>query len=264
MKLILVGFGKMGQALFEGWRKQSPAPDCLIVDPFAETVPDGATLYKTAADIPTDYQPDVIVFAVKPQVMGEIVPAYQRFISDTALFLSIAAGKTLAALEHLLSPTAAVIRAMPNTPAAAGKGITVLCGNAPVRDGEKQVALDLMAAVGKALWTEDESLMNAVTAVSGSGPAYVFYLIECLAKAGENSGLPADMAMELARETVTGSAALAADAADTPAASLRENVTSPGGTTAAALAVLMDQDSGLQQLMDKAVAAATVRGKELE
>ncbi|TNE32075.1 MAG: pyrroline-5-carboxylate reductase, partial [Alphaproteobacteria bacterium] len=130
--------------------------------------------------------------------------------------------------------------------------------------GEKQMALDLMAAVGQALWTDDENLMNAVTAVSGSGPAYIFLLIEALAKAGENSGLPADMAMALARETVIGSAALAADAADTPAASLRENVTSPGGTTAAALSVLMDQDSGLQQLLDKAVAAATARGKELE
>ncbi|MBL1147260.1 MAG: pyrroline-5-carboxylate reductase [Pseudomonadota bacterium] len=264
MKLILVGFGKMGQALFQGWRKQSPAPDCLIIDPFAENAPDGATLYKNAEDIPADYQADVIVFAVKPQVMGEIVPAYRRFTSDTTLFISIAAGKTLATLESLLSPSSAIIRVMPNTPAAAGKGISVACGNNYVRDGEKQVALDLMAAVGQALWTDDEGLMNAVTAVSGSGPAYIFLLIECLAKAGENSGLPADMAMALARETVIGSAALAADAADTPAATLRENVTSPGGTTAAALGVLMAQDNGLQQLMDKAVAAATARGKELE
>ncbi|TVQ83808.1 MAG: pyrroline-5-carboxylate reductase [Micavibrio sp.] len=264
MKLILSGFGRMGQALFNGWQKESAARDCLIIEPFAEKAPDGATLYKNIDDVPQNTAADAVIFAVKPQVMADVLPPYRRFISEDTVFISIAAGKTIAVMEELLSPEAKIIRAMPNTPAAVGKGITVACGNSRVTEADQKTALSLLEATGKALWTDEEARMNAVTAVSGSGPAYVFYLIETLAAAGEKSGLPPETAMALARETVIGSAALAADAAGTPAAALREAVTSPGGTTASALAVLMDDKAGLQQLMDKAVAAATARGKELE
>ena len=196
--------------------------------------------------------------------MGDVIPLYQRFLGQNSLFLSIAAGKTIAVLEDYLATDAKIIRAMPNTPAAIGKGITVACGNNGVTAQDQETALRLLQAVGDALWIEDEAHMNAVTAVSGSGPAYIFLLIETLANAGIEAGLSKDMATKLARQTVIGSAALAEDACDTPASTLRENVTSPGGTTAAALEVLMNKTAGLQPLMDKAILAAKTRGQELE
>ena len=176
------------------------------------------------------------------------------------LFLSIVAGKTLAGLGRHLG-RAAIVRTMPNTPAAIGRGITVACANPLVTIEQRQLCDRLLAAIGESAWVEDEALIDPVTAVSGSGPAYVFLLIEALARAGEAEGLPADLALQLARATVAGSGELARISTDTPA-QLRENVTSPGGTTRAALDVLMAAD-GLEPLIDRAVAAAAARSREL-
>ena len=193
--------------------------------------------------------------------MRDVVPAYKKFVAPNTLFLSIAAGTNIGFFENMLGSNAAIVRAMPNTPAAIGKGITVLCPNANANDDQAALAKFLLEAVGQAILVDDETLMDAVTAVSGSGPAYVFLLIETLAEAGVKAGLPQNLADQLALQTVAGSGALAAESNDKPA-QLRENVTSPGGTTFEALQILMAKD-GLQPLMTKAVAAATRRGKEL-
>lgn len=204
---------------------------------------------------------DVIVLAVKPQSIGAIVPHYARFTNAGAVLLSIAAGKTIATLVGHLGAGAAVVRAMPNTPAAVRRGISVACANAAADSRQRMLCEDLLAAVGGVLWAEDEALMDPVTAVSGSGPAYVFLMTECLIQAAVEAGLPAKMAQRLARETVAGSGELLARS-DAPPELLRRNVTSPGGTTAAALAVLMAHD-GLQALLSRAVAAAAKRSREL-
>ncbi len=201
------------------------------------------------------------MLAVKPQAMEEVLPAYRRFAAGGALFVSIAAGKTLASFARALGGDAAVVRAMPNTPAAIGRGIAVACANARVSPAQRALAERLLAAVGEVGWVQDEALIDAVTAVSGSGPAYVFLLIECLAKAGEAAGLPAGLATRLARATVAGSGELARLSPES-AAALREAVTSPGGTTRAALDVLMAKD-GLEPLLRRAVLAAAKRSREL-
>ena len=202
-----------------------------------------------------------MVFAVKPQVMEVMVHAYRPFAVAGAVFLSIAAGTTTAFLKGFLGAEAAIVRAMPNTPAAVGRGITVLCANPHVTADQRAACTNLLAAVGETAWTEDEGDMDAVTAVSGSGPAYVFLLAECLAEAGVAAGLDEDLAHQLARATISGSGALL-QWSDIPAAELRENVTSPGGATEAALEVLMT-GPGLQKLLTEAVAAATARARKL-
>ena len=199
--------------------------------------------------------------AVLSRSKTAVLPACARFAAPGTAFLSIAAGTTIATFEAVLGAEAAVIRVMPNTPAAVGRGISVLCANARCSDRQRQVAGELLAAVGEVAWIEDEGLMDAVTAVSGSGPAYVFLLIECLAEAGVEAGLAPDLAEQLARATVAGAGELAR-LSEQPAAQLRRNVTSPGGTTQAALEVLMAAD-GLQGLLTRAVAAAKRRGREL-
>jgi len=216
--------------------------------------------HKRPEEIPLEFAPDVVVFAVKPQVMDGAVSPYKRFVGRS-LFLSIAAGKTLRYFGRLLDDEAAVVRAMPNTPAAVGRGITVATANPRVTPTQRRLADTLLSAVGEVGWVDDETLIDAVTAVSGSGPAYVFLLIECLAKAGVAAGLPAELATRLARATVAGSGELARLSHE-PASKLREAVTSPGGTTRAALDVLMATD-GLEPLMIKAVAAAARRSREL-
>jgi pyrroline-5-carboxylate reductase len=193
--------------------------------------------------------------------MEEIVPDYARFVRPGTVFLSIAAGRPIAFFEQHLGADAVIVRSMPNTPAAVGRGITVLCGNAHVTDDQRAVCQTLLEAVGEVAWVEDEKLLDPVTAVSGSGPAYVFLLMETLAQAGVAAGLEPALAEKLARATVIGSGELAHLSSD-PAAILRKNVTSPGGTTAAALDVLM-ADNGLQALMTRAVDAATRRSREL-
>lgn len=261
--LVLVGCGKMGAALLDGWLAGGivVVDRIVVVEPADITLPNGVRRVAAAAALSTDVAPGVVVFAVKPQAMDAVVPAYARFVRRDTVFLSIAAGRPIAYFERHLGAGAAVVRAMPNTPAAVGRGVTVLCANTRVGAPQREFCGALLTAVGAVDWVEDEALMDAVTAVSGSGPAYVFLLAEALAAAGVAAGLPAALAAKLARLTVAGSGELLTRSSE-PAATLRENVTSPGGTTAAALAVLMAAD-GLTPLMTDAVAAATRRSREL-
>ncbi|WP_299617839.1 pyrroline-5-carboxylate reductase [Pelagibius sp.] len=264
--LLLVGCGKMGGALLEGWLHRGlEAGEVWIVEPNAAPVQHfldrGAHHAEGAAELPPEIRPALIVFAVKPQMLAETLPHYRGFAAAGAAVVSIAAGWRIAAFEEVLGAQTPVVRAMPNTPAAVGRGMTVLCANPHCGQSLRDLAGELLSAVGAVAWIDSEALMDAVTAVSGSGPAYVFLLIECLAEAGVEAGLPADLAMQLARVTVAGAGALVDQSAD-PAATLRKNVTSPGGTTQAALEVLMAED-GLQPLMTKAIAAAAARSREL-
>lgn len=261
MRLLLVGCGKMGQALLERWQALKLYQDIYIIEPsgIAADVPHVQQL----GDLPASFHPDVIVFAIKPQILPDVIGPYHRFTDKGAMVLSIAAGKPISFFTDHLGDNAAIVRSMPNTPAAIGEGMTVACANDAVTDAQKTQAQKLLSAVGKFLWVDDEKLLDPVTALSGSGPAYIFLLIEAMAQAGEKLGLPADMAQTLARQTVIGSASLAKESADTPARTLRENVTSPGGTTAAALAVLMRDDNGMQELFNQALAAASKRAEEL-
>lgn len=261
--ILLVGCGKMGSALLAGWLRQGvAAADIIVVEP--NPIPDlpaGILHVDAASAIPPAFAPALIMLAVKPQVVDAVAPAYRDYAAKGACLLSIAAGKTIATLNSLLGGSAAVIRAMPNTPAAVGAGITVACANNAVSSAQRAYCENLLASVGEVGWVEDEALIDAVTGVSGSGPAYVFWMTECLAAAGEKAGLDAELAARLARATVTGSGALMQQSPESPA-QLRRNVTSPNGTTQAALDVLMAPD-GLAPLMERAVAAATRRAKEL-
>jgi len=263
-EVLLVGCGKMGGALLAGWLERGVASGFAVVEPgpggeaFARRRE--VRFYTDALSLDLDLRPTVIVLAVKPQVMGDVARHYQRFATPETVFLSIAAGKTLAFFSRQLGAEAAIVRAMPNTPAAIGRGITVACPNPYASAAQIALCDRLLAAAGEVAWVDDEALIDAVTAVSGSGPAYVFLLIECLAKAGIAAGLP-ELAVRLARATVAGSGELARLSSE-PAEVLRQNVTSPGGTTRAALDVLMAAD-GLETLMSKAVAAAAARSREL-
>jgi pyrroline-5-carboxylate reductase len=259
--ILLIGCGKMGNALLSGWLTRGiPASRIHIVEPAGVAQTDVAAV-RAAGDLPAGLKPDVVVFAVKPQALDEIAPEYRRFTGAGAVALSIAAGKTIAVFERHLGANAAIVRTMPNTPAAVGRGITVACANQHANQAQRALCESLLEAVGEVAWVEDEALLDPVTAVSGSGPAYVFLLIETLAEAGVASGLPAELAQRLARATVIGSGELARLSHE-DAAQLRKNVTSPGGTTAAALDVLMGA-GGLVELMTRAVAAATRRSREL-
>jgi len=267
LKLLLVGCGKMGGGLLKGWRRTGAYTECVVVDP-AATLPeagdaaDGLTMIADAAAIPSDFVPDALCLAVKPQMMEETLPAYARFVGPETVFLSIAAGKTIDWFRTRLGDAAVLVRAMPNTPAAVGHGMTVACSGPGVTPTQRTLCDDLLRAVGAVGWVEDESLMHAVTALSGGGPAYVFLLIEVLAKAGQAAGLSPDLAERLARTTVIGSAELAARSPES-AATLRENVSSPGGTTLEALNILMAAEDGLQPLFDRAIAAACARSRAL-
>jgi pyrroline-5-carboxylate reductase len=262
--VVLVGCGQMGAAMLRGWLASEAAQRFEVVEPagapaaLATSPRVGA--HRSPDELGGDLAVDAVVFAVKPQVANDVVPAYRRFVRPQTVFLSIAAGKTVAGLARHLGD-AAIVRAMPNTPAAIGRAISVACANARVSAAQRQLCEGLLAAIGESTWVEDEALMDAVTAVSGSGPAYVFLLIETLAAAGEKAGLPADLALRLAKATVAGSGELARLSSESPT-KLRQAVMSPGGTTVAALDVLMGE-KGLAQLMDQAIAAATRRSREL-
>ncbi len=263
--LLLVGCGKMGGALLDGWLAQGMAAGSVtLVEPqaaqSARFTTQGVGAVAAAGALPAELAPAVVVLAIKPQQIDPALPDYARFARPGTVFLSIVAGKTIGNFEAVLG-AAAIVRAMPNTPAAVGRGMTVLCANGRVSAAQREVCGGLLAAVGETAWVEDEALLDPVTAVSGGGPAYVFLLIECLAEAGAAAGLPADLAMRLARVTVAGAGELVHQA-EAPAATLRENVTSPGGTTLEALKVLMAPD-GLQPLMTRAIAEATRRSREL-
>lgn len=265
--LVLVGCGKMGRALLDGWLAGGlDAREVFVVEPDPALRSDvravtGVQAVAEPKELPAELAPRALVLAVKPQVMDAVLPAYDPVVRRGAAVLSIAAGKTIAGFERAYGPGAAVVRAMPNTPAAIGRGASVLVANAKASAAQRALCEALMAAVGLALWVEDEEPMHAVTAMSGGGPAYVFLLIETLARAGVHAGLPEDLAERLAHATVTGAAELAA-VSDDPPATLRANVTSPGGTTQKALEVLMAND-GLQPLFDRAIAAAAERSREL-
>ncbi|MBB6249705.1 pyrroline-5-carboxylate reductase [Nitrospirillum iridis] len=263
--LLLVGFGKMGGAMLSGWRAAGTVRRVVIVDPGVSAAGSGAGDALVVADagaIPADFVPAAVVLAVKPQVMDQALPAYAPY-AGRAVFLSIAAGKTVATFQKVLGDAAALVRAMPNTPAAVGRGISGAFATPAVSDGQRDLCHRLLSAVGEVVWVDDEGLIDAVTAVSGSGPAYVFHLVEALAAAAAAAGLPADLALRLARATVTGAGELLHREPGTTATQLRINVTSPKGTTQAALDVLMDEAAGLTPLMTRAVDAAARRSREL-
>jgi pyrroline-5-carboxylate reductase len=263
--LVLVGAGKMGGAMLEGWLKAGANPARIAVldpnpsdDVTALARSHGLRLNPAISAI---HDAEVLVIAVKPQVMEDVLPAVVPLGAPRPLVLSVAAGKTIASFERHFSASAAVIRTIPNTPAAVGRGITTMVANANVSGAQLQMARTLLSAIGEVVTVNDESLIDAATAVAGSGPAYVFLLAECLASAGARMGLPADVATQLARATVAGSGELMR-VSGIDAATLRQNVTSPKGTTYAALQVLM-ADDGMQSLFDRAVEAATLRSREL-
>jgi pyrroline-5-carboxylate reductase len=260
--IILAGAGKMGGAMLSGWLAQGLQPGrAAVIEPHpSEDIRAHITNGVRLNPSPQDTGPAAaFVVALKPQAFREAAPGLKPYVDATTLVVSIMAGMTMASLDEVLGGH--VVRAMPNTPAAIGRGITVAVAAKGVSAAQRDVADGLLRATGAVEWVTDEGLMDAVTAVSGSGPAYVFLLAEELARAGVAAGLPEALAVKLARETVSGSGELL-HRSELAAATLRQNVTSPGGTTAAALDVLMGKD-GLQSLLTRAVAAATRRSKDL-
>ncbi|MBB6484319.1 pyrroline-5-carboxylate reductase [Rhizobium lusitanum] len=262
--IILIGAGNMGGALLTGWLKNGvPGSSVVVVDPnpseaMRQTIADAGASHLTG--VPVGITAGVLFVAVKPQVMDAVLPPFKAILDAETVVVSIAAGKTIASLEKNLGP-AATVRAMPNTPAMVGRGVTGAFANARVSERQRQLVQNLLKVSGPVEWVPEEADIDSVTAVSGSGPAYVFYLVECMAEAGRKLGLQADLAMRLARETVAGAGELLHQSPD-DASRLRQNVTSPGGTTAAALGVLMAED-GMQPLFDAALEAARKRAQEL-
>ena len=265
-RILVLGGGNMGCALIGGWLDAGLTPDALlVVDPhrgeaLAKLIERYGWRHET--ETPADFSPTVALLAVKPQMMGDALPPLKAALSPETLIVSIAAGTTVAALSKHLGEVDGqerpIVRAMPNTPSLIGRGITGAYPNAQVSEERRSVADTLLAASGPVEWVDREALIDAVTAVSGSGPAYVFHLAECMAKAGEAMGLPADLAMRLARHTVAGAGELMIRSDETPA-KLRQNVTSPNGTTQAGLDVLMDDFTGLPPLIERTVRAARDR-----
>lgn len=258
--LVLLGCGKMGSAMLAGWLNQGLGASAIwVIDPKPS---DWVMAQGVHVNQPLPASPAIVLVAVKPQMMGDALPTLQSFGNGETVFLSIAAGTPIATFADVLGQKTPIIRAMPNTPAAVGRGITAMIGNEHVAKDDMILAEHLLTAIGQVVRLQDESQMDAVTGVSGSGPAYVFYMIDALAAAGRAQGLPDDMAMALAKATVAGAGALAEQVDETPE-QLRINVTSPNGTTQAGLEVLMNDATGLMPLINGTVAAATRRSKEL-
>lgn len=258
--LVLLGCGKMGGAMLKGWLEGGlPAKSVWVLDPFPSEWLKSTGVHVNVG-VPDD--PAIALIAVKPQMMGEALPVMQALGNGATLFVSVAAGTPISKFEEVLGAQTPIVRAMPNTPAAIGRGISAIVGNAHTTAAHLALADTLLSAVGQVVHLENEGQIDAVTGVSGSGPAYVFHLIETLAAAGVAQGLPAAMALQLAKATVAGAGALA-EAADEDPGQLRVNVTSPNGTTQAALEVLMDETQGFPTLLNRAVKAATDRSKEL-
>ena len=259
-EIVIVGCGKMGSALLKGWLAEGLDPnEITIIDPNPSDwlIKQTVRLNKT---LPIN--PSIVLIAVKPQMMPDVVPKLNKLGNSKTLFISIAAGTSISYFQRILGNQTPIVRAMPNTPASIGKGITAIIANAYVSDIELKTIEKLLSSVGEIVSLDSEEQMDAVTAVSGSGPAYVFHLIEALADAGQANGLNAELSMTLAKATVAGAGLLAEKSNEDPT-NLRINVTSPGGTTAAALKILMDQDTGFNPLLSKAVEAASNRSKEL-
>ncbi|MGD9867073.1 MAG: pyrroline-5-carboxylate reductase [Hyphomicrobiales bacterium] len=263
--VLLAGAGKMGGAMLERWVAIGLDPSLVFVqDPAPSPKISGlarASGFAVSAAPKLPSAPSVIVLATKPQVFDQVLPGLARLRGGDTVVLSIAAGRTIASMQKHFGADAAIVRAMPNLPASIGEGITGACASAGVTPAQAERCAALLSAVGQVAWVKDEALIDAVTAVSGSGPAYVFLLTECMAQAGVEAGLDAELAMQLARATVCGAGSLMR-ASPEDAAALRRNVTSPGGTTAAALEVLMGSP-GLQEMMTRAIAAAAKRAKAL-
>ena len=265
--VVLLGAGKMGGAMLSGWLASGLSGDLVhVLDPMpSEALRTQLETHgghqNTSVEVLAEINPAVVVLAVKPQMMGDILPRLAQLVGPETVFLSIAAGLSIAQLDGFLGGGACLVRTMPNTPASVGRGVTAMVANDRVSQEMSALCADLLAAIGEVVVLEDEVLIDAVTAVSGSGPAYVFHMVEAMAAAGVALGLPADLSMILARKTIEGSGEMMRQF-DTPAGELRQNVTSPGGTTAAALEVLMGPH-GLSELMNKALTAARDRSKEL-
>jgi pyrroline-5-carboxylate reductase len=260
--LVLVGAGKMGTALLEGWLDHGlPLGQTVVIEPSPSPEIEALAGRGLVLNPAKPVEAAALVLAVKPQVAPDVLPRLAPWVGAETLVVSIMAGRTLSFVQRVLPATGAAVRAMPNTPAAIKRGVSVLVGNDRVSERQRDLSELLFAGVGTVDWVDDEALMDAVTAVSGSGPAYVFLLAEALARAGVAAGLPEDLAGRIARATVSGSGELL-NQSPLSAATLRQNVTSPGGTTAAALAVLMGA-SGLEPLMEQAVLQATRRSREL-
>ena len=259
--LVLLGCGKMGSAMLAGWLQRGLAASSVwVLDPKPSDWLQGLDGLHLNEDLPAN--PAIVLVAVKPQMMGAALPALKALGDGTTLFVSVAAGTPIKAFEAALGARTPIIRAMPNTPAAIGRGITALIGNGKSSKEHMSLAEALLSAVGQTVRLDIEEQMDAVTALSGSGPAYVFHLIETMAAAGVAEGLPAELAMKLAKATVGGAGALAEQSDEDPG-QLRINVTSPQGTTAAALEVLMDPDNGFPELLRRGIAAAANRSREL-
>jgi pyrroline-5-carboxylate reductase len=264
-RILLIGAGKMGGAMLEGWLRDGLKPaDVAVIDPYPsgrmrELAKEGLRLSPPAGEIG---RADCVLLAIKPQMLDAAGETLAAAAGPETLLISVLAGKTIADLRARAPRVRAIVRAMPNTPAAVGRGITGCAASPEATEAQKAFTTKLLSAIGRVEWVADEGLIDAVTAVSGSGPAYVFHLVEALAEAGAAAGLPPDLAMRLARATVEGAGELLFQDAETSAEQLRKNVTSPAGTTAAALEVLMAED-GLRPLMRKAVAAAKRRAEEL-
>ncbi|MGJ8627717.1 MAG: pyrroline-5-carboxylate reductase [Sulfitobacter sp.] len=258
--LVLLGCGKMGSAMLAGWMARGlPASSVWVIDPHPSDWVQGQGVHLNA-DLPAN--PAIVLVAVKPQMMADALPTLKLMGNGTTLFVSIAAGTTISYFEQTLGAQTPVVRAMPNTPAAISQGITAIVANTAAGPSALDEAETLLRAVGDVVRVDNEAQIDAVTGVSGSGPAYVFHMIETMAAAGVAQGLPADLSMQLAKATVAGAGALAMQSEDTPS-QLRINVTSPNGTTQAALEVLMDEENGFPALLKRAVKAATDRSREL-
>ncbi|SCW67153.1 pyrroline-5-carboxylate reductase [Ancylobacter rudongensis] len=265
VQVLLIGCGNMGYALAVGWLTGAEAIEVHIVEPSAplreRAAAAGAATSAELGDVSARPTPDVVLLAVKPQQMDTVLPDIRRFAESSALVISVAAGVGLERMEEALGTRTSLIRCMPNTPAAIGAGMMVCVANGQASPDQRALAQRLLSATGQVRFVQDEALMDAVTAVSGSGPAYVFHMIDCLERAGIAEGLPGDLARELALQTVYGAGRLAREG-DTDPATLRRQVTSPNGTTAAALAELMGP-AGVDPVIARAVHAARRRSVEL-
>lgn len=254
MKVLLIGYGRMGQALSESWLNSDDF-ELTVVSPHCPSLPN---FFTSAGQIPHQYQADIIVFAVKPQILVKVVPEYRKFVHEQTLVISVATGVSLNTLKELIGGQ--LVRAMPNLPVVIGQGVIGLCGY-NLSDREQQLVNHLFKDSGTTVWVESEDLIDAITALSGSGPAYFYYFTECLSQAGQKLGLPAELSAVLARQTLLGSAAVLAEKPDQTIAQLRQQVTSPNGTTAAALAAF--EHEKLERCVDTAVKASLQRAREL-
>lgn len=259
--IFLVGAGRMGGALLRGWLAAGiPAASLAVKEPQPSPEMQALLKEKAIAGQPAS-KPDALIIAVKPQVMASALDEIAPHAGPHTVVLSIAAGRTVRSIASRFPPGTAIVRAMPNLPAEIGRGITAAFANAQVTEAQRDLCGGLLSAAGEVAWVEEEGYLDAVTALSGSGPGYVFYLVECLAEAGRQAGLPVELSTQLARATVSGAGELL-HRSSLPASKLRENVTSPAGTTAAGLSVLM-REHGLADLVRETVAAAARRSREL-